>query len=255
MAKQITYEIENFRPYSLHNIVHSVFGYAGIVLKRMTLLRGIVIVFNFLFAAYLSSEYHVKSPLIAFLYVIVGSILYTAYLCLVYRKNGIRDYLIKKYGEEKAYNIYEAWLAFFFFHSGVALVYFNLCFPSDGEALFSWLAIRVPFIEVNLQYVLYLALFSVGLVAKLWSAIMVGVDIYYCRDMFLKRNVIEFCHAGIYKYFKNPMYGIGHLHAYSIPLQYNSLPGYLVAILNQMLIFVFYYGFEKPFIVDFHKED
>ena len=91
-------------------------------------------------------------------------------------------------------------------------------------------------------------LFVIGFVIKIWSAYTVGIDIYYWKDMFLGRKICEFVVSGPYKYFTNPMYGIGQIQAYALALWYGSSIGLIVALVNQLLVFTFYFLVEKPFI-------
>jgi hypothetical protein len=44
------------------------------------------------------------------------------------------------------------------------------------------------------------------------------------------------------------MYGIGQLPAYATAIWYGSINGLLAAIVNQLLIFTFYFLAEKKFI-------
>ena len=157
------YEIPDFEPYSLANIIHSLLGYVGIVVKRMTWVRAFFFAFNVLLSYFL---FQYKSKPLAIAYAIFVNFAYFAYLTIVFKQNGFRDYLCRKYDDEKAYRIYEAILAFLFYHPANALIYFNICFADDAFA---------PFFNANIQNLLYLGLFSFGLVMKLWSAVMVGV--------------------------------------------------------------------------------
>ncbi len=233
-------EIPDFEPYSLSNIVHSLLGYVGIIAKRMTWARAFFFGSNLLLSYFL---FQCKSKYIAVAYAIFANFSYFAYLTIVFKENGFRDYLCRKYDDEKAYRIYEGILAFIFYHPANALIYFNICFADNVFA---------PFFDASIQNLLYLGLFSFGLVVKLWSAVMVGVDIYYCRDMFMRKSIIPFQTKGIYRFFKNPMYSVGHAHAYSIPLKYGNFWGFLIALLNQLLVYVFYYSLEKKFVKSFY---
>ena len=79
------------------------------------------------------------------------------------------------------------------------------------------------------------------------SAVASG-GIYYWKDMFLGRKICEFVVTGPYKYFSNPMYGIGQLPAYAAAIWYGSKHGLIAAFVNQCLIFSFYFLIEKKFI-------
>jgi protein-S-isoprenylcysteine O-methyltransferase Ste14 len=67
--------------------------------------------------------------------------------------------------------------------------------------------------------------------------------------MFLGRKISEFVVSGPYKYFSNPMYGIGQLQVYAIAIYYNSMYGLIFGAINQALVFLFYFLVEKPFII------
>ncbi|TSA34984.1 MAG: hypothetical protein D4R64_10725 [Porphyromonadaceae bacterium] len=83
---------------------------------------------------------------------------------------------------------------------------------------------------------------------KIWSAKVVSIDIYYWKDMFLGKKITEFVETGPYKFLSNPMYGIGQLQAYALAIWYGSEIGLLAALINQVLIFSFYFTVEKKFI-------
>jgi protein-S-isoprenylcysteine O-methyltransferase Ste14 len=93
-----------------------------------------------------------------------------------------------------------------------------------------------------------ISLFTIGSVTKLWAAHVVTVDIYYWKDMFVGHKISEFVGSGPYRWLKNPMYGVGQLPAYAVALWYGSLWGLVAAIMNQGLIFLFFYMVEKPFM-------
>jgi protein-S-isoprenylcysteine O-methyltransferase Ste14 len=54
---------------------------------------------------------------------------------------------------------------------------------------------------------------------------------------------------GPYRWFKNPMYGVGNLQGYGSALLVGSWPGLAVAALFQASVYVFYYLFERPFVI------
>ena len=91
-------------------------------------------------------------------------------------------------------------------------------------------------------------MFICGFTIKILATKAVTVDIYYWKDMFLGKKISDFVITGPYKYFKNPMYGIGQLQAYAIAIWYGSKYGLMAALLNQLLIFSFYVLVEKKFI-------
>jgi protein-S-isoprenylcysteine O-methyltransferase Ste14 len=90
--------------------------------------------------------------------------------------------------------------------------------------------------------------FAAGFIIKILAAKVVSIEIYYWKDMFLGRKICDFVVSGPYKYLSNPMYGFGQMQAYAAALWYGSGYGLLAALLNQALIFTFYFMFEKKFI-------
>jgi protein-S-isoprenylcysteine O-methyltransferase Ste14 len=91
-------------------------------------------------------------------------------------------------------------------------------------------------------------LFITGFTIKILAAKVVGIEIYYWKDMFLGKKISNFVVTGPYKYFNNPMYGIGQLPTYATAIWYGSKYGLIAAFLNQFLIFLFFYLVEKKFI-------
>jgi len=66
--------------------------------------------------------------------------------------------------------------------------------------------------------------------------------------MFLGRKISDFVMTGPYRYFADPMYGVGQLQAYAITIWFGSISGLLAAFLNQCCLFSFNYLMEKKFI-------
>ena len=95
-------------------------------------------------------------------------------------------------------------------------------------------------------------LIVLGYFWKVWATYEVGLDTYYCRDMFIGRSykpVDEgFVASGPYRVSGNPMYSIGNLQAYGGALWYASWPGFVVAAVFQASIYVFHFLFELPFV-------
>jgi protein-S-isoprenylcysteine O-methyltransferase Ste14 len=175
----------------------------------------------------------------AIAYFTFSTLVYIGFIFLVLPQHGLRLKLIERFGEEKAYLCYEGFLAFAFFHNGVGLSYISQSSVATG--FFG----DVPPIALTL---LVVALFSIGMVVKIWSALVVGIPVYYWKDMFLGRSVSEFVVTGPYKYLSNPMYGVGQIQVYAIAIYYNSIYGLIFGAINQALVFFFYFAVEKPFI-------
>lgn len=189
------------------------------------------------FAYYLSNYQPLNSSL-AIPYFMAFEVFYVGFISLALSKNGLRLWFIKTWGEENGYLAFEAILGFLFFHNGVSIGYLASSTPSD---LFH-------VIPENLLWIIVAILFISGFVIKILAAKAVTIEIYYWKDMFLGRKISDFVVSGPYKYFKNPMYGLGQLQAYATAIWYGSTYGLAAAFINQALIFTFYYLVENEFI-------
>jgi len=222
-----------------------VISMAGYVPKNATILRTLVILSSLIFSFYLSRYQPLNSNL-AIAYFIISEIFYLGFISVVLRENGLRHWFIRIWSNEnKGYIAYETALGFLFFHNGVSIGYIasstpdSLFYMADKGSIF----IIVPVIFIS------------GFITKIWAAKVVTIDIYYWKDMFLGRKISEFVVTGPYKYFSNPMYGIGQLPAYATAIWYGSKHGLIAAFLNQFLIFTFYFLVEKKFIRRIYQND
>lgn len=218
-------------------LVHTIVSISGFVPEHMTLLRSFFMLGSVLLTIFILPDFVQINY--AIVYFVLSTVVYLGFIFLVLPENGLRLKLIERLGEEKAYLYYEGFLAFAFFHNGASLSFISQSSAGSG------------FLE-NISQAIVLALvvilFVVGLGVKIWSAYVVGIPIYYWKDMFLGRKVSEFSVTGPYKYLSNPMYGIGQLQVYAIAIYYNSVYGLVFGALNQALVFLFYFLAEKPFI-------
>ena len=91
--------------------------------------------------------------------------------------------------------------------------------------------------------------FLISTVAKVWATLLVGMDVYYYRDLFLdEAGDGGLVTTGPYSIFSNPMYGVGNLSVYGAAIEAGSLEGLLVAIIFQGSIYLFYGIVELPFM-------
>jgi protein-S-isoprenylcysteine O-methyltransferase Ste14 len=210
---------------------------SGYVPKHATKIRTIAMLIALSFSVYLI-KYQQHNFKLAIFYFLISEILYLGFITIVLRKDGYRNWFIKKWGKEKGYLVYEGVLGFIFFNNAASIGYVASSIPGN---LFH-------FISKEILLVLVVILFISGFIVKIWSAKVVSIDIYYWKDMFLGRKISEFVVKGPYKYLRNPMYGVGQLPAYAVAIWYGSIFGLIVAILNQCLVFSFYYAVEKKFI-------
>jgi protein-S-isoprenylcysteine O-methyltransferase Ste14 len=210
---------------------------SGYVPKHATKIRTIVMLLALSFSVYLI-KYQQHNFTLAILYFLISEILYIGFIMLVLGKDGYRNWFIKKWGEEKGYLVYEGVLGFIFFNNAASIGYIASSIPGS---LFH-------FINKEILFAIIAILFVTGFIVKIWAAKVVSIDIYYWKDMFLGRKISKFVVEGPYKYLSNPMYGIGQLPAYAVAIWYGSIFGLIATILNQCLIFSFYYIVEKKFI-------
>jgi protein-S-isoprenylcysteine O-methyltransferase Ste14 len=210
---------------------------SGYVPEHGTVLRALVMGGSLCFSLYLS-RYHAKDIDLAYSYFCLSALLYIGFIYATLSKEGLRHYFVAKWGEHEGYLRYEAILAFLFFHNATSLGHLSMVTASPTHSLN----------PTMFWYWSIALLFIAGSVIKLWSARVVGVDIYYWKDMFLGRKISEFVVSGPYKYLSNPMYGLGQLPAYAIALGNGSSTGLLAAFINQVLVFSFYFLVERRFI-------
>lgn len=217
------------------SILEILLAMSGVVLRRMTLARGFSLVVSLALYIYLT---HLNTLTIAVWYFAAATLIHYVLLFGMFRPNGWSHWFIARYGEEEGFRRYEALMAFVFFHNGASTAL--ACTASLGALH----AVAPSYVWTLLGLILS----CVGLPTKIWATYIVGIDTYYYRDLFLHRSVGEFRVAGPYKVFRNPMYGVGHLHGYGSALVAASLVGLLMVAFNQALVWLFYWMVEKPHI-------
>ena len=211
----------------------------GVVVRRMTLLRGASILLSA--ALYWWCLQH-NSFTLAVWYFAAATVLHYVVLFGMFAETPFSapwsKFLIERYGEERGFRIAEAWLTLVFFHNGASTSLMVSAAAGQGlEAVSTWIC------QVG-----GIALSCVGLPVKIWATMIVGIDTYYYRDLFLRRSEGEFKAQGPYKVFANPMYGVGHLHGYGTALMAASLPALVIVGINQALVWLFYLTVERPHV-------
>ena len=225
--------------YILKNIILTTLGSSGILIDKITPLRFfvlILILINIMLTNLFRDMITLNFAIVFFIgmYLLRYWILFTSF-----GKNGFAQKWIKRFGEEKAYALYEAITGVLFFYRSSSF-YFLVVFTA------------YPFL--NLKYftvyseVIGWSMITVATVVNVWSTMIVGIDVYYYKDMFVNRAIGNFEMKGPFRYFSNPMYGIGQLNGYGLALLSESIWGILASVLNQVTIYIFYFLFEKPHI-------
>jgi protein-S-isoprenylcysteine O-methyltransferase Ste14 len=222
---------------TIKKLIHTVLSVSGFVPEHTGIIRTFFMLGSVLFSVAVLPNYEQINFAVA--YFAFSTIAYIGFISLVLPENGLKLKLIEKYGEEKAYEHYEGFLAFAFFHNGVSLTFISQ--SSSGSGF--WGNVPTPVLMT-----IVVILFTVGAGIKIWSAWVVGVPIYYWKDLFVGRKICDFVITGPYKYLSNPMYGIGQLQVYAIAIYYNSIYGIIFGAVNQLLVFQFFFTVEKPFI-------
>ena len=218
--------------------VQIVFSISGFVLHDRTVIRTVVMILAFGFTVYLSL-FRQQLTGIAIPFFLVSSVAYLGFLYTVLRRDGLRHWFIRKFGEEKGFTRYQGILGFLFFMNGASISFLACAYQELHD---------IPEPIEGVFRVAGVIFIIVGFGIKIWATKVVSVDIYYWRDMFLGRKIKDFVVAGPYKYVSNPMYGLGHLQTYGIAIFYMSHIGLLAAVANQLLVFSFYFLEEKKFI-------
>jgi protein-S-isoprenylcysteine O-methyltransferase Ste14 len=211
---------------------------SGILIDKASALRFILLLFileSFLLYTIFSSN-------VSFLFAVLllGTVFIVRYLFLFFSfiECGIAHRLKWKYGEEHGFEIYKVITALLFFFSGIS---FGLLVDKSSGILF-------PELDNSLLQPIGMVLIVVGMCTNIWSTFVVGIDIYYYKDLFLQRKISKFKQKGPYSIFSNPMYSIGQVNGYGAAILCASLPGIIFIFLNQFMMYIFYFTIEKPHI-------
>ena len=181
---------------------------------------------------------YITTPMLALMYVVVEWCVYYLGHILFFRFK-LHHRLRKALGDERAWATYE---------SVLGVVFFNL-----GWSLAMFLRVHADTVDLPLPTTLVMALggvlFFVSVGVKTWATHLVGMDVYYYRDLFHDRaGDGALITSGPYAVFANPMYGIGNVSMHAAALEAASIQGWAVALLFHISIYVFYMSVERPFI-------
>jgi hypothetical protein len=224
----------------IKQLVLVVLATSGILLDRITPLRAVLlflIVSGFLLQSFLMKVAGLTFAVCLFAGVFIARYLF---LFLSFIKHGIADRLKERYGEELGYAFYEFATALLFFAGGSSFAL--LVNKSNG--------IFVPSPLQHSPFLMSLGMITmlVGLVVNIWSTIIIGVETYYYKDLFLGRQIVLFQNRGPYSLLANPMYTLGQAWGYGTAVLFFSAIGIAGILLNQGMMFIFYAVVEKPHI-------
>jgi protein-S-isoprenylcysteine O-methyltransferase Ste14 len=217
------------------DVVEIALGMSGLFVSRLTTIR--VLVSCVIFAVWLSLtllEFK-PSPTLAWASFVSLYALRYAFLFGSFTRFGIAERLEARWGKESGFAIYEAITAFFFAARGLS---------------FAWLleatSIAVESMAKNALVGIGVLLAATGMVINIWATRVVGMATYYYRDLFMRESVVDFKLTGPYRFWKNPMYGVGQLASYGAACMALSPVGLLASALNQATMYVFNWLIEQP---------
>lgn len=150
---------------------------------------------------------------------------------------GIKRWMIRKFGEDRAWLLFQMILGLMFFNVGTGM---------SAAALHLQDAFTLSPV---LMWSLLIPMFIIGFGIKYWSTWVIGIDVYYYKDLFHEKSHGEWTESGPYRWLNNPMYGIGYLHSYCLGIMFGSTWGLAYAAVCHLSIYVFYQFTEKPFII------
>jgi len=206
----------------------------GIFLTRPSALRRLTSTIVILsFGALLVMEPRID---VAFAMALFGSALTLRYAVLFasFRSGGIAPALIRHFGREQGFAIYEALSALLL--AAQRLAFIALLLASSGE-LGAWGSTWSSCGAV---------LLVLGVAMSVWATQVAGLDTYYYRDLFMGPRLVTFEQDGPYSFFSNPMYGVGQLAVYGVAMMFGSLEGVVAAALNQAASYAFAGFVERP---------
>ncbi len=217
-------------------IVTTVVGMSGLRLDRNALQIGatfLLIVLSFILSLTL-----IGNSKQALIYVAVVWCIYYVGHIIFYRAS-LHHHMHHRLGRDRAWTVYESVLGVVYFNQGWCVVIFLQHYTNN-------LDLPLPHLLIFLVGAIT---FLISTVAKVWATLLVGMDVYYYRDLFLdEAGDGGLVTTGPYSIFSNPMYGVGNLSVYGAAIEAGSLEGLLVAIMFQGSIYLFYGIVELPFI-------
>jgi protein-S-isoprenylcysteine O-methyltransferase Ste14 len=235
------------KPGWIRQIVAVLLGMNGIVPGHMSAARWSVILGSYAF------YYLVLAPRASVAwsvgYFVAATLLHYVYLFGMFRTSGWSRGLRQRAGDEPAYRVHTGWMAFAFCHNALSIGY--ICVATRGLPL---LGVAVPAALPWFNTALAFGLVAFGLGIKIWATLCVGLDAYYYRDLFLERREGAMSAVGPYRWFRNPMYTVGHLQAYGLALFTASAWGLVAVALNQALVLAFNAAIEQPHVGRMHAD-
>jgi protein-S-isoprenylcysteine O-methyltransferase Ste14 len=173
----------------------------------------------------------------AIVYALISWLVYYGGLSLLLGTS-LRRRLLARFGRERVLKYFNPAMGIVFQHQGLAQAAIIDCWIGTMGVAPSWL----------LPSGLVLILLGTGV--KLWATHATSLDVYYYIDMLTDEpgHEGELVQSGPFRWFRNPMYGVGNLQGYGSALLVASWPGLLVAAVFQASVYVFYFAIERPYL-------
>jgi len=218
------------------DIVKTVAGMSGLRLDRSAVQIGTTLLLIAL--SFFLSLTLITTSEGALIYVVaVWCIYYAGHI--IFFKVRLHSLMHARLGRERAWTVYESILGVVYFNQGWCVAIFLQHYTSS-------LDVSIPPLLVFLSGAI---IFLFSTVTKVWATLLVGMDVYYYRDLFQdEAGDGGLVTTGPYSIFSNPMYGVGNLSLYGAAIEAGSFEGLLVAIIFQGSIYFFYGMVELPFI-------
>jgi len=231
----------------MKKLLLTILAMGGIFVDKLTPLRMIsYFVFTLLIILY-GRLGNIISGQAAIMIFFINFMIRYLFLFNSFKINGIAERMKNKFGEIKGFEYYQFITALMFFLSAL-----NFTLLLNKTSLYNFEQIG------NLKFILTV-LGGIGIIGgfliNIWSAMLIGIDVYYYKDLFLGRPVCGIIKKGPYKYLSNPMYGIGQINGYGTALMCGSVTGIIVIVMNQIMMFLFFYNVEKPHIIKYFKDN
>lgn len=170
-----------------------------------------------------------------------------AYLFFSFIRGGIADRLIRFLGEERGYSVYEVGTGWMFFQRGLSF--------APLVALHPWSLVDMAglhggerAIAQSICVAAGAVLVGIGFLVNTSAMMVVGFDVYYYKDLFMRRALGAFEVRGPYRWLSNPMYGLGQCSGYGAALMLGSVDGLVATLINQLSMYLFYALVERPHI-------
>jgi protein-S-isoprenylcysteine O-methyltransferase Ste14 len=176
------------------------------------------------------------SVILSFVYLIASRLTYVVGVGFALTQQDRKQIFTRRYGVEGGWRRFVRFASPIMVNDGIAFVTLNVM-------TINTLQIDVPRAAV---IVFGFVIGIIGIAVKVWATATLGSKAYYWHNFFAPSASGAPKATGPYKYFKNPMYGIGYLQTYGLALVLGSLPGLIAAAFMQAGIFAFNHFVEKP---------